>query len=101
MRTWRRCGGAALSEVLAALLDPATIRLRSAAITQAVAEGRSSRLGLDRSRLDEAAARVAALTRRRFPDLRIPFHSRWRHFEAGGIALTFDQKFSIGENSGE
>jgi hypothetical protein len=74
-----------LSDVLAALQDPATIRLRSAAITQAVAEGRSSRLGLERSRLDEAAARVAALTRRRFPDLRIPFHSRWRHFEAGGI----------------
>ena len=29
--------------------------------------------------------RVAALTRERFPDLRIPHHSRWRHFEAGGV----------------
>jgi hypothetical protein len=74
-----------LSEVLAVLRDPATIRLRSAAITQAVADGRSSRFLLDRSRLDTAAERVATLTRRRFPDLRIPFHSRWRHFEAGGV----------------
>jgi hypothetical protein len=32
------------------------------------------------------AERVAVLTRARFPDLaRIPYHSRWRHFEAGGI----------------
>jgi len=29
--------------------------------------------------------RVAALARRRFPDGRIPYHSRWRHFEAGGV----------------
>ena len=32
-----------------------------------------------------AAARVAAVTRRRYPDLAVPFHSRWRHFSAGGI----------------
>ena len=25
------------------------------------------------------------MTRARYPDLRIPFHSRWRHFEAGGV----------------
>ena len=28
---------------------------------------------------------MVALTLKRFPDLRIPYHSRWRHFEAGGI----------------
>ena len=28
---------------------------------------------------------VADVTRRRYPDLQIPFHSRWRHFEAGGV----------------
>ena len=38
-----------------------------------------------RSRLAAVADRVAALTLRRFPDLRIPYHSRWRHFEAGGV----------------
>jgi hypothetical protein len=28
---------------------------------------------------------VADATRRRYPKLHIPFHSRWRHFEAGGV----------------
>ncbi|MDP1566270.1 MAG: URC4/urg3 family protein, partial [Polaromonas sp.] len=31
------------------------------------------------------AALVAELTRVRYPDLVIPYHSRWRHFEAGGV----------------
>ncbi len=72
-------------DLLAVLRRPQTIRARCAAITAAVADERSGWFRLDRSRLPEAAARVAALTRRRFPDLRIPYHSRWRHFEAGGI----------------
>ena len=28
---------------------------------------------------------VAAVTRRRYPDLDVPYHSRWRHFETGGL----------------
>ncbi|WBP96469.1 URC4/urg3 family protein [Mycolicibacterium neoaurum] len=40
--------------------------------------------------LPGAAAEVADLTLRRFPDLDIPFHSRWRHFEAGGVRRTLD-----------
>ncbi len=74
-----------MNDLLAALREPATIRLRCAAITQAVADGRSSYFELDRSRLAAAADRVAALTLQRFPDLQIPYHSRWRHFEAGGV----------------
>ena len=35
--------------------------------------------------MDNAAALVAELTRARYPDLKIPYHSRWRHFEVGGI----------------
>lgn len=38
--------------------------------------------------MDAAAAAVADLTVTRFPDLVIPFHSRWRHFEAGGVHRT-------------
>ena len=74
-----------MSDPLQFLRDPVTIRLRCNAITQAVAGERSGWLRLDRSRLADAADRVAALTRARFPDLKIPFHSRWRHFEAGGV----------------
>ncbi|MFM7848033.1 MAG: URC4/urg3 family protein [Rubrivivax sp.] len=70
---------------LAALRESATIRARCAAVTRAVEQGRSGHFKLDRSALPAVAQRVAALTRERFPDLKIPYHSRWRHFEAGGV----------------
>ncbi len=70
---------------LAALRDPATIRARCAAVTRAVEEGRSGWFKIDRSALPAVAHEVATLTRERFPDLKIPYHSRWRHFEAGGV----------------
>lgn len=72
-------------DLLAVLRDPRTIRARCAAITAAVDDNRSGWFRIDRSRLPAAAARVVALMRRRHPDLRIPLHSRWRHFEAGGV----------------
>jgi hypothetical protein len=67
------------------LCHPGTIRARCRAILEAVAADRSANFRIDRARLEGAAERVAALTLRRFPDLRIPLHSRWRHFEAGGV----------------
>ncbi len=67
------------------LNDPATIRVRCQAVLDAVARGVSPNFALDRSALPALAERVAALTLKRFPDLRIPFHSRWRHFEPGGV----------------
>jgi hypothetical protein len=48
-------------------------------------EGGSAEFVVDDARLDSAAAEVAAVTRARYPSLEIPFHSRWRHFEAGGV----------------
>jgi hypothetical protein len=70
---------------LAALHDPATIRARCAAVLRSVESGVSPSFLLHRERLADAAERVAALTLKRFPDLKTPYHSRWRHFEAGGL----------------
>jgi len=70
---------------LARLFDPGTVRARCAAITRAALDDVSPHFTIERSRLAAVADRVAALTRRRFPDLRVPMHSRWRHFEAGGV----------------
>jgi hypothetical protein len=68
------------------LRDPATIRSRCRLITDAVDRGESRHfLPVQRARLDAVAERVATLTRRRFPDLRIPLHSRWRHFDAAAV----------------
>ncbi len=88
--SWRKCRGVRLTELfemrgLQALREPATIRLRCAAITQAVSDERSALFRINRSALPACAERVAALMLRRFPDLQIPLHSRWRHFEAGGV----------------
>ena len=67
------------------LRSPATIRERCASIAAAVTSGASPHFTIDRSKLGAVAERVARLTRTRYPDLAIPYHSRWRHFEAGGI----------------
>jgi len=75
-----------LNDALAVLRDPVTIRLRCLAVTQAVADERSGWFRLDRRQLGGVADRVASLTLQRFPALDIPFHSRWRHFESGGVA---------------
>ena len=68
-----------------ALLEPATIRERSNNILAAAIAGKTLHFRVDLARLDEAAAQVEAATRRRYPALNIPYHSRWRHFEAGGV----------------
>jgi len=75
----------ALHEAVRRLRSPATIRERCARISATVARGASAHFTVDRSRLPAVARRVATLTRKRFPDLKIPYHSRWRHFEAGGV----------------
>jgi hypothetical protein len=75
----------AVAEAVRLLRKPAVIRERCANITAAVAAGRSAHFTLDRARLTDVARRVARLTQERFPDGRVPLHSRWRHFEAGGI----------------
>ena len=75
----------ALHEAVRVLRSPATIRERCAAITATVAAGRSKHFRLDRTALPAVAGRVARLTRQRYPDLKVPVHSRWRHFSAGGV----------------
>ncbi len=72
-------------QAVATLRDAATIRERCGHIADAVAAGDSEHFTLDPSRLALVADRVAALARQRFPRGRIPYHSRWRHFEAGGV----------------
>ena len=84
------------SDILAVLREPATIRARCAAITQAVDDGRSGLFRIDRKQLPAAAARVVESIRSRYPDLNIPFHSRWRHFEAGGVDRKAELDAAIG-----
>jgi hypothetical protein len=76
----------ALGEAPAAVLKSAgVIRERCCNIEAAVSAGQSRHFRIERNRLGDAAALVTEVTRRRYPDLVIPYHSRWRHFESGGI----------------
>ncbi len=43
--------------------------------------------GLDLSRMDAAADLTAETVRANYPDLKVPFHARWRHFSAEGRDL--------------
>jgi hypothetical protein len=59
------------------------VRARAAVVLAAAEAGLTPHFRVDRSRLEDAAAVVVRLTRERYPDLAIPLHSRWRHFEIG------------------
>jgi hypothetical protein len=64
----------------------AAVRERAEAIFAACERGALEHWRLDASRLDEVASRVVGVTREAYPDVRaIPYHSRWRHFGAGGV----------------
>lgn len=63
------------------LFNLKTIRTRSKALFERAAAGESSHFAIDREKLSEAADYVVRVTRRNYPDLNVPFHSRWRHFE--------------------
>lgn len=74
-----------IPEAVAELRDPATIRARCARIAAAVMAGDSRWFTVHEAALAAAAERIAVVTQRNYPDLQVPFHSRWRHFEAGGV----------------
>ncbi|MGN7780636.1 URC4/urg3 family protein [Mycolicibacterium sp. 22603] len=72
------------------LRSTAEIRARAGRLLARARAGESAWFVVHDQALPDAAAEVADLTLRRFPDLDIPFHSRWRHFEAGGVRRNLD-----------
>jgi hypothetical protein len=67
------------------LRTPAAIRERAEKMLTYVEDGRSAWFALDGDGLEAAVQATLEVTRQRFPNPSdIPFHSRWRHFEAGG-----------------
>jgi hypothetical protein len=73
-------------DAVAYLRAPEAVRERATAVlARGLADG-LAHFRIDLARLDAAADLVAAVTRERHPDLRVPLHSRWRHFGAGRLA---------------
>lgn len=67
------------------LRSTTAVRTRARQLLARAREGASEYFVVSGTALAGAARTVAQLTRERYPDGRIPYHSRWRHFEAGGV----------------
>jgi hypothetical protein len=79
-------GGNLEAEEAARLLrSTPSIRERCRQLLDRARAGESAWFTVEDGALDTAASEVTAATKRRYPKLHIPFHSRWRHFEAGGV----------------
>ncbi|MBK3802684.1 DUF1688 family protein [Azospirillum brasilense] len=66
------------------LLSADAVRQRAHAILAKAEHGDLAHFELRPERLLDAAALVAAVTRESYPDLDVPYHSRWRHFVVNG-----------------
>ena len=74
-----------MSTTAAALLDARAVRERCHEVLDACERDELMHFVLHLDRLAGVADYVADEIRRSYPSLDIPFHSRWRHFETGGI----------------
>lgn len=73
------------SAALTELRSPRTIRTRAAQLYALGVRGELVHFSVDEARLPEVAQLTAQSTRERYPDLRVPPHSRFSHFDAAGV----------------
>ncbi len=76
-----------LLETIAYLRSPISIRERCGKLFDLVEAGKSCNFSCDLSQLERVADYVIDVINSEYPNGEIPFHSRWRHFEAFGEAL--------------
>jgi hypothetical protein len=68
-----------------ALLTAQAVRSHCAQIMAMAEQDRAPYFQLHMERMPAAASWVADTIRLQYPNLDVPYHSRWRHFEAGGV----------------
>ncbi|GAA5166617.1 URC4/urg3 family protein [Viridibacterium curvum] len=69
----------------ASLLSADAVRARCGEVLRWVESGQSAHFRFDDSQLTPTARYVCDTIRQRYPDLQVPYHSRKRHFDAGGV----------------
>jgi len=72
------------AELATHLLSAQAVRSHSQAVLALAEADEARHFTLHPERMDVVAAYVLQVIRDRYPDLKVPYHSRWRHFEAGG-----------------
>jgi len=70
---------------IAYLRTPAAIRERCDRLFRLGYANQLRYFRCDLTKLDSVASYVIEVMRDEYPDLNIPFHSRWRHFEVGNV----------------
>ncbi|MBP0013079.1 MAG: URC4/urg3 family protein [Roseofilum sp. SBFL] len=73
-----------MQEVIKQLRSPQTIRDRASILFDLAQSDQLSSFRCHLSKLPDIADYVIEVIRAEYPDLNVPFHSRWRHFEVGG-----------------
>lgn len=73
-------------EAIEFLRTPATIRHQCQRLFNLACDDQLRYFRVDLSVLDRVAQYVLEVTQEQYPDLQIPFHSRWRHFEVGNVS---------------
>jgi hypothetical protein len=88
-----------LSEAIAHLRSPAAIRERCGKVLEQGLDGGLAHFAIRLDRLPSVVERVVEVTRRTYPGLDIPYHSRWSHFCAGGIdrVAEWNEKVAVGD----
>jgi hypothetical protein len=66
------------------LLNAAAVRTRAKRMLALGLDDKLPHFRIDLTQLDNAADLVTATTRKNYPTLDVPFHSRWRHFTVKG-----------------
>lgn len=75
------------NETARGLLSAAAVRNRAHEMLAIAEAGGLAEWRLDLSRLDAAANLTTETVRLNYPDLKVPFHARWRHFVVEGRDL--------------
>jgi hypothetical protein len=70
---------------IAYLRSPQAIRERCGQLFELACAGQLHYFCCNLDRLPAVADYVLQVTRQHYPDLNVPFHSRWRHFEVGSL----------------
>jgi len=69
---------------IAYLLSPQAIRDRCGQLFELARQDKLAHFRLHLEQLPTTADYVLGVMRQTYPDLQVPFHSRWRHFNVGG-----------------
>lgn len=75
----------AFSQLVEQLQDPKTIRQRAEKLYALAKSNQSLHFNFHPELLPSTANYVLEVMRENYPDLNIPYHSRWRHFEVDGL----------------